>query len=286
MGRAFIRNTDARIQELCADLQAVLDEDTLNAKVAQRLRGRMQFAESQLFGRTGRRCLKVLNEFAEGRRLKLQFKDRFFINLFKELLQCNVPREVCALGHSNVIVFTDACYERESLTWPCGLGGVLCEGDERLYFSLEVSVHVRQLLGELIKKQIIFEAETLAAVVAFVLWKQRFANKRCILFVDNEGTKFSLLRGSSDNSTVDMLAGFFAEQEASVHTTTWLARVPSKSNLADHPSRNDVSLPFFKSALDVSGDASTVLEMLVRRMSEVGEVGCVTSQSGKRKKLR
>ena len=41
MGRAFIRNTDSRIQELCTDLQAVLDEDTLNAKVAQRLRGRM-----------------------------------------------------------------------------------------------------------------------------------------------------------------------------------------------------------------------------------------------------
>ena len=108
---------------------------------------------------------------------------------------------------------------------------------------------------------------------------------RCILFVDNEGTKFSLLRGSSDNSTVDMLAGFFAEQEASVRTTTWLARVSSKSNLADHPSRNDVSLPFFKSALDVSGDASTVLKMLVRRMSEVGEVGCVTKPKWKRKKL-
>jgi hypothetical protein len=286
MGRAFIRNTDARIQELCADLQAVLDEDKLNAKVAQRLRGRMQFAESQLFGRTGRRCLKVLGEFAEGRRLRLQCKDKFFINLFKELLQCNVPREVCALGHSNVIVFTDACYERDSLTWPCGLGGVFCEGNERFYFSLEVNEHVRSILGELVKKQIIFEAETLAAVVAFILWKQRFANKRCILFVDNEGTKFSLLKGSSDNSTVDMLAGFFAEHEASVHTITWLARVPSKSNLADHPSRNDVSLPFFKSASNVSDAASIVLEQLVRRMLEGGEDGCVTNHSGKRKKLR
>ena len=146
VGRAMIRNTNARIQELCADLQAVLDEGFLNAKVAQRLRGRMQFAESQLFGRTGRRCLKVLGEFAEGRKLKLQPKDRFFIGLFKDLLRCNVPREVCALGHSNVIVFTDACYERESLVWPCGLGGVLCEGEEKLYFSLEVGEHIRQVL--------------------------------------------------------------------------------------------------------------------------------------------
>ena len=285
-GRAMIRNAEARIQELCADLQAVLDEGALKAKVAQRLRGRMQFAESQLFGRTGRRCLKVLGEFAEGKKLKLQSKDRFFIGLFKELLQCNVPREVSALGNSNVVVLTDACYERESLVWPCGLGGVLCEGNEKLYFSLEVAEHIRLALGELVKKQIIFEAETLSAVVAFVLWKQRFANKRCILFVDNEGTKFSLLRGSSDNSTVDLLAGLFAEHETSVHTITWFARVPSKSNFADHPSRNDVSLPFFKSATDVSASASIVLEQLVRRMLEVGENGCVTSHRGKKMKLR
>ena len=280
-GRATICNTEARIQELCSDLQAVLDEGVLKSKVAQRLRGRMQFAESQLFGRTGRRCLKVLSDFAEGRKLKLQSKDKFFINLFKELLQNNIPREVCALGNCNVIVFTDACYERDSLVWPCGLGGVLCEGDDKLYFSLEVPEYVRHALGELVKKQIIFEAETLSAVVAFILWKRRFVNKRCILFVDNEGSKFSLLRGSSDNLVVDKLAGFFAEHEASVHAVTWLARVPSKSNLADHPSRNDVSLPFFRSAIDVSSETSTVLEQLVCRMLEVGEKGCVTSHSGK-----
>jgi len=53
LGRAMVKNTEARIQELCSDLQTVLDEGVLTAKVAQRLRGRMQFAEGQLFGRTG-----------------------------------------------------------------------------------------------------------------------------------------------------------------------------------------------------------------------------------------
>ncbi|CAL1145137.1 unnamed protein product [Cladocopium goreaui] len=200
-------------------------------------------------------------------KLKLQPKDKFFINLFKELLQNNIPREVCALGNCNVIVFTDACYERDSLVWPCGLGGVLCEGDDKLYFSLEVPEYVRHALGELVKKQIIFEAETLSAVVAFILWKRRFVNKRCILFVDNEGSKFSLLRGSSDNSVVDKLAGFFAEHEASVHAVTWLARVPSKSNLADHPSRNDVSLPFFRIVLAGFSDCVSLAETK-------DEVGC------------
>ena len=72
------------------------------------------------------------------------------------------------------------------------------------------------------KKQIIFEAETLAAVVAFILWKKKFSNKRCVMFVDNEGTKFSLLKGSPKNLTVDAdaLAGFFTEKETFAHAFT------------------------------------------------------------------
>jgi hypothetical protein len=60
--------------------------------------------------------------------------------------------------------------------------------------------------------------------------------------------------------------------------------VPSKSNLADHPSRNDISWPFFQSATDVSGVAVTVFNQLVSSLEEVGEKGCMTSHSGKRQK--
>ena len=49
------------------------------------------------------------------------------------------------------------------------------------------------------------------------------------LYVDNEGTRFSLMQGSSENPTVD----------AMVKRMGWLARVSSYSNLADAPSRGD-----------------------------------------------
>jgi hypothetical protein len=115
-GLASVCNTQARVEELCCDLQRILEEGSLGSKQAQRLRGRMQFAEAQRFGRAGRRCLRVLGESAEGRKLKLQPKDCFFINLFMKLLQNNVPREVCPLSDSNIVIFTDACYERDDLT--------------------------------------------------------------------------------------------------------------------------------------------------------------------------
>ena len=166
--------------------------------------------------------------------------------------------------------------------WPCGLGGVLCFNGMFEFFSVPVDRNGRHALGEASKKQIIFEAKILAAVLAFALWKERFSNRGCVIFVDNEGTKFSLLKGSSDNSTVDLLAGLFAELESSIHSFTWLARVPSKSNIADSPSRNDVSAEFFQRAKNVSADASTLLDGIVTRITENGVTELVTRHRCKR----
>ena len=47
--------------------------------------------------------------------------------------------------------------------------------------------------------------------------------EKCILFVDNEGAKFSLLRGLSDNLVFDFFGEQFVELEASMHAFTWLA---------------------------------------------------------------
>jgi hypothetical protein len=44
-----------------------------------------------------------------------------------------------------------------------------------LVFSLKVNATAREALGELAKKQINFEAETLATVIAFRFWLPRFA---------------------------------------------------------------------------------------------------------------
>eukprot|EP00435_Cladocopium_sp_Y103_P058118 s1120_g20.t1 len=80
-GFATICNTEARIKKLCAELQLVIGDGELFNKDAQRLRGRVQFADAQLFGRTGKRCLRVLSDFAEGGRRKLMSKDVFFLGI-------------------------------------------------------------------------------------------------------------------------------------------------------------------------------------------------------------
>lgn len=65
------------------------------------------------------------------------------------------------------MIFTDACYESDATSWICGIGGVIIMPNlETQFFSIELRQEHRNVLGEKTKKQIIFEAETLAAVVA------------------------------------------------------------------------------------------------------------------------
>ena len=54
----------------------------------------------------------------------------------------------------------------------CGLGGVVVDGytGDKFFFSVALDAEQRALLGEQTKKQIIFEAETFAGVLAYLLW--------------------------------------------------------------------------------------------------------------------
>ena len=114
--------------------------------------------------------------------------------MFRDLLAASIPKEVSASKAENVVVFTDAGCEREADVWPCGLGGVVCVGSSVSFFSLPVSPGLRKFLGTC-EELDYFEVETLAAVLAAFLWKDLFANRRVLLFVDNEGTKFFLIEG-------------------------------------------------------------------------------------------
>lgn len=96
-------------------------------------------------------------------------------------------------------------------------------------------------------------------------------NSRTVIFVDNEGSKFALLKGVSDNLCVDCLAMIFAEQEARLSLSPWLSRVPSHSNIADPPSRGDLEPLKFLKGVNASTRASLMLEVVLGRYLEMGE---------------
>ena len=168
-GKCSIRNTPARVDELVHDILERVKEGIISRLQAQRLRGRMQFAESQLFGRTARRCLQVLSAHTTSASSKLSKRDGFFLQQFAILLREGPPRVLEAETEAPLLIFTDACYERDAKQWVCGLGGVLVDpkNERRSFFSLELDDEARLALRKSCKQQIIFEAETLACLVAF-----------------------------------------------------------------------------------------------------------------------
>ncbi len=57
-GRVDFSNTESRVVEVCRIINQILESGKLEAKQANCLRGRLQFADGQLFGRLGKLCLK------------------------------------------------------------------------------------------------------------------------------------------------------------------------------------------------------------------------------------
>ena len=90
--------------------------------------------------------------------------------------------------------------------------------------------------------------------------------------MDNKGTKFSLLKVLSDNACVDAMAEAFSSLEYDIYSTIWIARVPSKSNIADPPSRDCLNTPLLAAAKNVSDEMQKILDDFVAQIFNVGEM--------------
>lgn len=113
-GVCLVYNTESRVQEISAEIHRILEQGQISQIEAQKLRGRMQFAESQLYGRTGKRCIGALRDFACRRRTKILDREATFLKLFVSLLKADVPRQAFGEKKELVVIITDACYEREA----------------------------------------------------------------------------------------------------------------------------------------------------------------------------
>ena len=76
-------------------------------------------------------------------------------------------------------------------------------------------------------------------MLALRAWGNRLAGKHLISFVDNEGSKYSLVRGYSDSPSISFLCGLADAVLDEHRILAWFSRVPSFSNIADAPSRGE-----------------------------------------------
>ena len=123
-------NTPKRVKELSDAIRTVVQRGSISSKEASSLRGRMVFAEGQLFGRTGKLCINVLSAHAaEGSDEAVSAEEAVALSRFAAMLQVNRGRCISSSAGRHWTLFTDACYEPSSTSWVCGIGAILVSPD-------------------------------------------------------------------------------------------------------------------------------------------------------------
>ena len=268
-GCVSFANTEKRIKELTETIDEVLLAKRLTKQGALVLRGRMQFAKAQLWGRAARLCLSAVTAHAyNGSGDGLGDHTLALLRVFRCHLNTARPREITARWDVPYFLFTDASFSPDDTNWPGGIGGVLVDssGCQISAFSFELRPDDFTALGYPGKSTVIFEAELLALLVSLQLWKKLLRNHPCVAYIDNNSTRDVCISGAARTFPGSSLVAQVLEVEDAQGIISWFARVPSESNIADGPSRGsaDGISASFVSPLLVGVTVAKCLQRLVR----------------------
>ena len=242
-GVVRFQNTEKRIAELTKTISDILKLGRLSQPDALALRGRMQFAKSQIWGRSSKLCLNAVTKHAyDSTSSTLDPHTIMCLTTFLKSLNSSRPREVTPCWDVPLFLFTDASFCPDDENWPCGLGGVLVDSSGTQLAAMSFCLNKDDLnaLGFPGKSTVIFEAELLAVVLCLKLWKKKLMNRPCVVYVDNNSARDVCISGNARTFPGSSLVQTLLETEDSVCVNAWYARVPSESNVADGPSRNSL----------------------------------------------
>ena len=141
------------------------------------------------------------------------------------------------------LVFTDASFERDvGEIDKAGFGGVLVspQGKYSRFFSFELKGEDLELLNPSGKKTEIFQCEFFAVLVALELWGELLSSRQVVFYVDNDGVRDVLISCNTSDPVGSVLLASVLEKEGACALSSWFTRVPSKSNIADDPSRGEI----------------------------------------------
>ena len=245
-GLVTIDNTTNRKAEICAAIENIITSESLGKLEALRLRGRMQFASGQIFGRLAKKVLAVITNHAYGSTTSQISADMVkSLVLYKKLLNTDVPRELRVGSNKSFFIFTDASYEPDHPSWQAGLGAVLCSSEGHIvqYFSVHADLALREKLNGTRRKTIIFELEFFTIWCALHNWSKWLQDSQVVIYTDNDGVRDCLIACQTDSLNGRQILDACLRAEFGLRGNFWFARVPTDSNIADWPSRNE--LEFF-----------------------------------------
>jgi len=243
IGIFTVCNVDARVKELVATIDHILSQQTLSAAEMRVLRGRLVFAEAQIFGRIAGLHMQQLGrwEYAVGHS-SIDPELVESLSFLRDRIVLGGPRRVNSDHGRTFHLYTDACLENGV----GGIGGVLLDqyGKVLSFFSQVVTEHQVALLNPRHKETIIFELEALAVLVGctnLLPAEGIMTNDRIVVFIDNNSVLSRLISGKCGSELDGKNFQHVLEWEYNTNSVCWYERVPSAANVADGPSRGDKS---------------------------------------------
>ena len=186
--RVYFKHTPERKAELVAALDGFLQSGRMSAKEAESLKGRLQWFDSFVFGRSASLALHILGS-ACARGSSSQTVDhelRRALTFLRECVHGAQPLVLTPAVGRTFLIFTDGACEGD--THKVGtVGGVLADSSDKClsYFGATVPLDfVRKLLSH--SANPIFELELLGVLCAFKIWGKRIQDCFTVCFIDNE----------------------------------------------------------------------------------------------------
>ena len=248
-GRVEVQVTAEKAKAWSELLQKYLQDGRCEAGDSGKLAGRLSFAVTMAADKVGRAYIRPFyaqqHDPLPDAMLSSRWKQaaRWWIHY----LEARPPayRSIDDQHREQVQLWTDAAGESR------GLAAVLRVGSSFWYTYTKLPEAIWDLLIPRGDHQIGVQ-ETLAVVLALGTFQGALRGKLVLSFIDNDGVRANIQSGSSRAPETNGLIGSMWLHIASQRIGLYTARVESKANIADGPSRFDFDLMERLGALSVS----------------------------------
>ena len=247
--------SSARVEGIAEAIDAILAAGSFDgSRGAAKLCGQLQFSVCWSAYRFGRAALQPLyraqgsrgSSFPESLRRALLFLRGLLADTSgRSRLR---PRTICLLRRRRrrkpVLVWTDAMWS-PSEDVPARIGFVVFvpddegEGGSWYHSSLAVPEDFMRLFA--VRIQYIGQLELLAAVAVYYSMPDVFRDRRVFHFIDNASALASIVKGYSSSDDSARVVHSFWALVSGLSADVWMVYVRSEANVADMPSRGDLS---------------------------------------------
>ena len=240
---------EERKKEIIEEIDSILSAGLLDPGLAGKLKGKLMFGASQLWGKVGRAFLRVISERQYARHAceeGFTLDDQLIVSLrhWRELVRSGPPRpiELRRDRSSDVVIFTDGFTPDPRTTdkSPDRVGAVIF--DRRLISPLQFSeVIPKSVQKEWIdRKTQIVPVEMIAPILSLTTFRDRLRNVDLILLIDSEAVEAALVKGYSSKVDLCKLVSLFWDLIFELRARVFIDRIATDANPADWPSRNNL----------------------------------------------